>query len=78
MEISAYEAKTTLPALLKRVIAGETITITEYGTPVARITPMTATAGHDQEAAIEALKHFARGCTTGGAGVCAMIEEGRR
>ena len=78
MDISAYEAKTTLPALLKRVIAGETITITKYGTPVARITPMTATVGHDQDAAIEALKNFAQGCTTGGVGIRAMIEEGRR
>ncbi len=78
MEISAYEAKTTLPALLKRVIAGETIIITKYGTPVARLTPMTAMAGHDLEAAIDALKTFAQGCTTGGASIRAMIEEGRR
>ncbi|WP_298134223.1 type II toxin-antitoxin system Phd/YefM family antitoxin [Acidiferrobacter sp.] len=78
MEVSAYEAKTRLPALLKKVMAGETITITKYGTPVARITPMTAAAGHDQEAAIEAIKNFAQGCTTGGVSVRAMIEEGRR
>ena len=33
VEISAYEAKMTLPALLKRVIAGKTITITKSWYP---------------------------------------------
>jgi prevent-host-death family protein len=33
--VGAYEAKTHLPALLDRVAAGETITITRRGTPVA-------------------------------------------
>jgi prevent-host-death family protein len=78
MEVSAYEAKTKLPALLKRVTAGEIVTITKYGTPVARIMPMAATVGHDQDAAIDALKNFARGCTTGGTSIREMIEEGRR
>lgn len=70
MEISAYAAKATLPALLKRVIAGEAITITQYGTPVASITPVTTTtAEHDQDAAISALKKFAQGCAARGAGI---------
>ena len=33
--VGAYEAKTHLPALLRRVEAGETITITKHGKPVA-------------------------------------------
>lgn len=39
MEIGAYEAKTHLPALLKRVAQGESITITRRGTPVAELRP---------------------------------------
>jgi len=35
----AFEAKTHLSALLARVEAGETITITKHGRPVARLVP---------------------------------------
>lgn len=37
--IGAYEAKTHLPRLLDRVAAGETLTITRHGRPVARLVP---------------------------------------
>ncbi len=33
--IGSYEAKTHLPALLKRVEAGETLTITRHGHAIA-------------------------------------------
>lgn len=35
-QVGAYEAKTHLPALLRRVEGGERITITRHGVPVAR------------------------------------------
>ena len=35
--IGAYEAKTHLPKLLKRVAMGEKITITKHGIPVATL-----------------------------------------
>lgn len=38
--VGSYEAKTRLPALLKRVEAGESITITNHGRPVARLVPV--------------------------------------
>ncbi len=38
--MGTYEAKTQLPALLKRVEAGESITITNHGRPVARLVPV--------------------------------------
>ncbi len=38
--VGTYEAKTHLPALLKRVEAGESITITNHGRPVARLVPV--------------------------------------
>lgn len=38
--IGAYEAKTHLPRLLDRVEAGEGLTITRHGRPVARLVPI--------------------------------------
>ena len=37
--VGAYEAKTHLPRLLDEVAAGETITITKHGRPVAQLVP---------------------------------------
>ncbi|MBW1670479.1 MAG: type II toxin-antitoxin system prevent-host-death family antitoxin, partial [Deltaproteobacteria bacterium] len=37
--VGAYEAKTHLPKLLKRVFKGERITITKHGVPVAELQP---------------------------------------
>jgi len=37
--IGSYEAKTHLPRLLDEVAAGETITITKKGKPVAKLVP---------------------------------------
>ncbi len=37
--VGAYEAKTHLSRLLDEVAAGETITITKHGTPVAQLVP---------------------------------------
>ena len=37
--VGAYEAKTKLPELLKRVEQGEQITITKHGTPIAVLVP---------------------------------------
>lgn len=38
--VGAFEAKTHLSALLQRVEAGEQITITKHGRPVARLVPV--------------------------------------
>lgn len=42
--MGAYEAKTHLPALLKRVASGEEITITKHGAPIAKLVPVPAAA----------------------------------
>ena len=39
MEIGAFEAKNKLGMLLDRVEAGEEITITRHGKPIARLVP---------------------------------------
>ena len=38
-EVGAYEAKTHLPRLLDEVEAGQSITITKHGRPVAVLVP---------------------------------------
>jgi prevent-host-death family protein len=39
-EVNTYEAKTQLSRLLRRVAAGEEITIANRGVPVARLVPV--------------------------------------
>lgn len=40
MEVNVHEAKTTLSKLLKRVASGETVTISRYGKPTAKLVPI--------------------------------------
>ncbi|BBH17265.1 hypothetical protein Back2_15520 [Nocardioides baekrokdamisoli] len=47
--VGAYEAKTHLPALLARVEAGETVTITRHGHPVAKLVPISDVRMSDAE-----------------------------
>jgi prevent-host-death family protein len=76
-DIGAYEAKTHLPALLKRVAQGERFTITKHGHPVARLVPIERT-GHDRRReAIERLKLFREGQTLD-VPIKQLIGEGRR
>ena len=52
---SISEAKAKLSALLDKVKAGETVTITDRGTPIARIVPL-APADVDWEERLERLE----------------------
>jgi prevent-host-death family protein len=45
-EVNTHEAKTQLSRLLRRVLAGEEITIANRGVPVARLVPV---SGHQSE-----------------------------
>ncbi|WP_101758662.1 type II toxin-antitoxin system Phd/YefM family antitoxin [Oceanicoccus sp. KOV_DT_Chl] len=51
-EIGAYEAKTKLPEILRRVEAGEAFTITNRGKPIADVIPSRARDHLKAEAAI--------------------------
>lgn len=53
---SISETKATLSALLDRVKAGETITITDRGVPVARIVPLNGAEEVDWDARLESLE----------------------
>ncbi len=75
--IGAYEAKTNLARLLDEVAAGETITITKHGVPVAVLAP----PGPDRrtaEAAAEGLRAFRATHRLGRLKIRDLIEEGRR
>ena len=74
--IGAYEAKTHLPRLLDDVAAGRSYTITKHGVPVARLLPAGPTASPEE--VIRDLREFRHGITTGGVGIRAMLEDGRR
>jgi prevent-host-death family protein len=76
--IGAYEAKTHLPQLLKRVARGERITITKHGVPVATLQAPAATAKRPTRDVIADLRTFRRKQRLHGVSIREMIDEGRR
>jgi prevent-host-death family protein len=53
--VSVHEAKTHLSKLLVRVEAGDEITITRGGTPVARLVPIVGSVTKDREPGHDAI-----------------------
>jgi prevent-host-death family protein len=75
--VGSYEAKTHLPRLLDEVAAGESITITKHGVPVAIL----SSARPDRSAAIAAaaqLREFGRRHPLRGLKIRDLIDEGRK
>jgi prevent-host-death family protein len=54
--VSAYEAKTHLPRLLRAAERGETVIITRHGTPVAQLGPVQEEAREDVAEVIARMK----------------------
>ena len=54
--VSAYEAKTHLPRLLREVERGETVIITRHGKPVAKLAPVDDQRRADIAEVIERMK----------------------
>jgi prevent-host-death family protein len=77
--VGAYEAKTHFSELLERVAAGEELTITRHGTPVARLVPVkqVSTAGQ-RRAIIERWIDRPDKPTLGGLKIRELINAGRR
>jgi prevent-host-death family protein len=75
--VGAYEAKTKLPELLKRVELGEHITIARHGRPVAVLIPIGEYPRRDPIAAAAAIREFALSHSRGDFDIRAAIEEGR-
>jgi prevent-host-death family protein len=77
--VGAYEAKTHLPELLKRVESGERITITRHGHPVAELVPPGVAAQRDVREVIKEIKELRKGNVLGDdLTIRQLIDEGRR
>jgi len=77
--VGAYEAKTHLSELLEKVEAGEEITITKHGAPVAKLVPVKKEVRPEERvAAIDRIHKLASGLSLGGLKVKDLIREGRR
>ena len=77
--VGAYEAKTHLPELLEKVEAGEEITITKHGAPVAKLVPVKKEVRAEERlAAIHRIQKLARGLSLRGLKIKDLIAAGRR
>lgn len=75
--VGAYEAKTSLARLLDEVAAGESITITRHGVPIATLQPARRGRKAAQSAA-SSLRNFRRMHRLEGVTIRELIDEGRR
>ena len=75
ISVGAYEAKTHLPKLIERVLAGETIQITRHGIPVANLVPVGKK--RDASSVVEELRSLRRGKRLDGISASELISEGR-
>jgi prevent-host-death family protein len=76
-QVGVYEAKTRLAKLLDEVEKGETIVITRYGRPVAKLAPLTP-PGPSVDETIDAILEFRKGRRLEGITTRELINEGRR
>jgi prevent-host-death family protein len=76
--IGTFEAKTHLTRLLDRVAAGEQITITRHGTPIARLVPVNSAGPRQLRETIAKLKEFSKGQKLGSLKAKDLINKGRR
>ena len=77
-EIGAFEAKTKLSEILRKVEQGERFTITVRGRAVADVVPTQARSKSAREEAIERLLNFPRIKGVDGDTVLEWIREGRK
>jgi prevent-host-death family protein len=77
--VGAYEAKTHLPTLLKRVAHGEEILITRRGRAIAMLVPPKADNPRDVRRVLQQMRELRKGVTLGpDLTIWQLIEEGRR
>jgi prevent-host-death family protein len=77
--VGAHDAKMHFSQLLKRVEAGEEITITRHRTPVARLVPIKKQYSvEERREAIRRFKELSKGLSLGGLKIRDLINEGRR
>ena len=77
--VGAYDAKTHFSELLERVVAGEQITITRHGAPVARLVARSSRLFRRRApCTVVAMRQLAGRNRLGGLSVKALIAEGRK
>ena len=76
--VGAYEAKTHFSQLLAEVEAGEVVTITKHGMPVAEVWPCARGATMTKAEAVERMKKFPKAELPEGVTIKDMIDWGRR
>jgi len=76
--VGAFEAKTHLNQLLKRVSRGETIRITLRGVPVAKLVPAEEQEVKDLKEAVREIREVRKGARLNGITLRELINEGRR
>ncbi|MHB8634842.1 MAG: type II toxin-antitoxin system Phd/YefM family antitoxin [Fimbriimonadaceae bacterium] len=77
-EIGAFEAKTHFSALLVAVEAGESITITRRGKPVAMLTPIGHGSPDDRARVVADIKEARKAYRLEGLDWRTLRDEGRR
>jgi prevent-host-death family protein len=77
--VAAFDAGTQFAQLLERVAAGEEITITQHGHPIARLVPAVPTPSiESRREAILKMRELAGRNRLGGVSIRDLIAEGRK
>jgi prevent-host-death family protein len=76
--VGAFEAKTHLNQLLKRVSKGERIRITLRGVPVAELVPSGEGEMKDLKQAVREIREIRKGARLKGIAMRELINDGRR
>jgi prevent-host-death family protein len=77
IEVGSYEAKTTLPAMLREVQAGKSYTITLRGEPIADLVPAEGNKSAGAAMAVEQMRQFMHATQTQRVQIKDLINEGR-
>ncbi len=78
VNVGSSDAKTHLPALLKRVSKGEPVQITRWGIPVAKLVPAKQESTRNPQEAVRRIRELRRGLSLGKLTIRELIREGRR
>ena len=78
VNVGSFDAKTHLPALLKRASKGETIQITRRGIPIARLVPAKEETPRNPQEAVRRIRELRRGVRLRGLKIRKLIHEGHR
>jgi len=76
--VGAFEAKTHLNELLRRVSKGESIRITRRGVPIAKLVPLDSEGTPDPTELVREIRQLRRGATLGKITIRELIDEGRK